>query len=226
MKFTQLLLASQLSTQPELLAGLKVPFKRMKTQNHISKFQNSHPQPAIQAAVLARAQGYKTYIQNVNRNASHRGEWVLSLYTLIETKCNHQTIPCNRCNRKAIIEKLGGHCCQVHTGLALLDPYHQQEMTHFVTTRAWIRPYEQQEIETGESNVETEEIENIPPPLNLDMVLSVSGCPANILGMPLCSIANMLEVWGLSVDLNIHSLCRRQLGIDCRNYMLRSQSLI
>lgn len=217
MKFTSLLLASPLASSPEMLSWLKVPFKPVRGRQGGASFNELGVSPATQAALLALSQ-----TQTVQE--TRIGEWILGTYTLVESNCKAQPAPRDNCDARTMLRELSGQCYQVHTGLALRDPSTGRESTSYVSTRVWLQAYTDVELDIALSQLHS--VGAAETYVDQSLMAHVEGCYANVLGFPLCAVASMLEAWGLSVDLNIHSMCRSYLGFFCQDYSLRTRTFI
>ncbi len=216
MKFTSLLLTSPLSSSPEMLSWLKVPFRPVRGKQTVA-FSGASVSPATQAALLALSQ-----TQTVRE--TRIGEWVLGTYTLVESHCKAQPAPGDNCDARTMLRDLSGQCYQVHTGLALRDPATGRESTSYVSTRVWLQPYTDVELDIALAQLHA--VGATETYVDQSLMAHVEGCYANVLGFPLCAVANMLEAWGLAVDLNIHGMCRNYLGFFCKDYSLRTRAFV
>lgn len=216
MKFTGLLLASPLSSSPEMLSWLKVPFKPVGGKQR-AVLERGGLSSATQAALLALSQTQAVRETRI-------GEWILGTYTLVESNCKTQSVPTESCDARTMFSELSGQCYQVHTGLALRDPSTGREATGYVSTRVWLQAYTDVELDIALSQLHS--VGSAETYVDQSLMAQVEGCYANVLGFPLCAVANMLEAWGLTVDLNIHGMCRSYLGYFCRDYSLRTRTLV
>ncbi len=199
-----------------MLSWLGVPFKSVAGGQGASLKTLGVSTPT-QATLLALSQAQAVHETRI-------GEWVLGTYTLVESNCKAQPAPCDSCDARTMLNDLSGQCYQVHTGLALRDPSTGRESMGYVSTRVWLQAYTDVELDIALAQLHP--VGEAETYVDQSLMARVEGCYANVLGFPLCAVANMLEAWGLSVDLNIHGMCRSYLGFFCRDYSLRTRSLV
>jgi nucleoside triphosphate pyrophosphatase len=106
----------------------------------------------------------------------------------------------------------------VMTGLAVLQPGSNRLITDVCTSRVQIRDFSEKEIqvyiETGDS-IDKAGAYAIQNP-EFDPVSQLDGCYANVVGLPICYMAHMLQDFGLYEPSGLTEPCRTNPGNTCR----------
>lgn len=116
-----------------------------------------------------------------------------------------------------ILERLRGQTHQVYTGLALLCPRDSLLLKEVCVTDVPMREYSDEEIlayvRTGDP-LDKAGAYAIQHP-GFHPVESISGCYANVMGLPVCYVILMMRQIGIQPDTDIFAGCETLLGYEC-----------
>ena len=129
-----------------------------------------------------------------------------------------------------MLVRLRGRPHQVHTGLAVLQPVGNQLISQLTTTTVFMRNYSDEEIRAYVASGD---------PLDkagayaiqyraFHPVESLEGCYANVVGMPLCRLAEMLQSFGQTPGRTPEVACTSLTGQTCpvyEHFLLAEQSV-
>jgi MAF protein len=99
----------------------------------------------------------------------------------------------------AMLRRLRGREHRVVTGVAVARPGGQDMKTAACSTSVWMRPYSDAEMEAFVASGEALDKAGAYAIQDLGFrpVRSLQGCPANVVGLPLCTLARLLEGEGV-----------------------------
>jgi septum formation protein len=118
---------------------------------------------------------------------------------------------------ESMLRRLRGHCHLVMTGVALLDVSGASLVSDFCETQVPMRTYTDAEmfayITSGDpfDKAGAYAIQHA----GFHPVESLEGCYANVMGLPLCHVARMLESVGLPPAEDFSTVCRLELEASC-----------
>lgn len=106
---------------------------------------------------------------------------------------------------------------QVKTGLAVCDPHSGRLETALAVTEVHMRPYSQAEIEAYIASGDPFDKAGAYAIQNAAFhpVDRIQGCYANVVGLPLCLLARLLEKFGLAPRGVFPLACEENLGYKC-----------
>lgn len=118
----------------------------------------------------------------------------------------------------AMLRRLRGRLHRVYTGLAALRPMDGAVISRVVSTDVWMRNYSDAEIERYVASGD---------PLDkagayaiqhagFQPVQNLQGCYANVMGLPVCHLAQMLAEFGLEPRTSIPLACQEALDRPCQ----------
>jgi len=105
----------------------------------------------------------------------------------------------------------------VHTGVSVVDTGGGRELVWSVTTVVWMREYTPAEIEdyiASGDPFDKAGAYSIQHP-GFAPVERIAGCYTNVMGMPLCSLAERLAGFGLRLAPDVPAGCIAFTGRDC-----------
>ncbi|GBD09365.1 Septum formation protein Maf [Candidatus Thermoflexus japonica] len=121
---------------------------------------------------------------------------------------------------RAMLQALRGRPHAVHTAVALYLPRRDEHLLEVATTRVWMRPYTEEEIEaylaTGDP-LDKAGAYAIQYP-EFRPAQGVEGCYAAVVGLPLCHLARALRRWGWSPPEDLPARCQSILEQSCFVY--------
>lgn len=194
------ILASASPRRQKLFALLGVPF--VVRVADVDEASMPGETPAHMAARLARAK------------ASAVGEQANGLVaaadTLVVVDKEVLGKPANPAEATAMLRQLRGRSHQVLTGFAVLDANSGQAHVAVVTTDVWIRAYTDEEIAAyvtsgdpmDKAGAYAIQHQAFAPVARLD------GCPANVMGLPMCRVDAVLRTGGLALGTTPVQSCR------------------
>ncbi len=145
---------------------------------------------------------------------------VLAADTLVDLEGKILGKPEGTQKARAMLQALRGRPHQVHTAVAVYNPSRGEHLLEVATTRVWMRPYTDPEIEiylaTGDP-LDKAGAYAIQHP-GFQPVRMVEGCYAAVVGLPLCHIAQALRRWGWSPPEDLPARCQSALGHRCAVY--------
>jgi septum formation protein len=116
-----------------------------------------------------------------------------------------------------MLRRLRGHSHRVMTGLAVLDIAHNSLTGDCTETQVPMRDYTEAEISAYIASGDPFDKAGayaIQHP-GFHPVESLEGCFANVMGLPLCQVARILESLGLPPVEGLAAICQTELGKPC-----------
>jgi len=119
-----------------------------------------------------------------------------------------------------MLKELRGRSHQVFTAIAVYQPELDQLYTDLAATDVPMRDYTDQEIEayiqTGDPFDKAGSYAIQHP--EFKPVDHLSGCYANVVGLPLCHLVRTLRKLDIHPGLDVPAACQQELGYDCPVY--------
>ncbi len=119
-----------------------------------------------------------------------------------------------------MLQSLRGRVHQVHTGIAIFDVNQDKLLTDCATTDVPMRDYSDEEIDkyiaTGDPFDKAGSYAIQHP--GFHPVENLSGCYANVVGLPLCHLTRTFDQMGVLPKSDIPTACQRELGYTCPIY--------
>ncbi|MEA3308867.1 MAG: Maf family protein [Chloroflexota bacterium] len=204
----QLYLASQSPRRRMMLAWLGIPFQA--TSAHLDETPYPDEKPAALVVRLARQKA---------RAVDGAGTEVLVLAADTVVELNERALgkPPNAEAARAMLRRLRAAPHRVHTGVALYAPATGRTITRRVTTTVQMRAYSDAEIEaylaSGDpfDKAGSYAIQHA----GFHPVQELACCYANVVGLPLCAVAALLESSGLEISPQLPALCYQHFGYLC-----------
>jgi septum formation protein len=125
--------------------------------------------------------------------------------------------PADDAEAEAMLRSLRGRTHQVHTALVVRRAPDEQVVSDVCTTDVLMRPYDDEEmrayIASGDplDKAGAYAIQHA----GFHPVESLTGCYTNVMGLPVCTLANMLADFGISPRAEIGRRCLDELGYRC-----------
>ncbi|MGD0573847.1 MAG: Maf family protein [Anaerolineales bacterium] len=146
-----------------------------------------------------------------------RREWILSADTVVADGQHVLGKPRTRAQAREFLRQLRGRKHRVLTGLTLLETSSDNSWTELALTSVRMRRYSDRELERY---LETDDPMDKAGAYGIQHtgfhpVASIEGCYANVMGLPLCHVRNLILAAGLSAPADLPALCRAQLGRQC-----------
>lgn len=197
---TSVVLASASPRRHELFALLGVPFT-VHTAD-IDETLRPDERPIHTAVRLARA---KASVVGMQINGL-----VVAADTLVVLGDGILGKPNDADDATAVLRRLRSRSHQVLTGFAVLDTESGEVHTQVISTDVWMRTYTDEEIATYVASGDPMDKAGayaIQHP-NFAPVARIDGCPANVMGLPVCQVDEMLKACGLQLGTTPVQSCR------------------
>jgi MAF protein len=128
--------------------------------------------------------------------------------------------PADALEAAAMLRRLRGHKHQVYSALAVLRMHDQLLLSDVCTTEVPMRLYSDEEIETYVASGDPLDKAGAYAIQNRDFkpVLSLSGCFAGVMGLPLCHLDRLLRQMGAAGRADLPHACQAALDYACDVY--------
>ena len=195
-----LILASASPRRRELLALLRVPFRVCTADVDETPLPGEKAEQV--AARLARAKALAV--------AERVAGVILAADTVVALDDEILGKPANPQEAFAMLRRLRGRAHQVFTGIAVLDTRTGQIVTEVVSTEVWMDNYSDEQIARYVASGDPMDKAGAYAIQNKDFapVVHLLGCPANVMGLPVCKVVQVLRTFGWPLDGTAVSTCR------------------
>ncbi len=200
-----LVLASNSPRRQELLSVLGLPYTIRVAA--VDESIRSGETPEAMVARLAREKALAVPLSP--------GELLIAADTTVELEGQVLGKPADREEAHRMLRRLRGRMHRVHTAVALRQG--EEVEVQVVTTQVWMRAYREEELEAYLSSGQAEDkagaygIQDEP----FSPAERVEGCYMNVVGFPLCHLAQGLLRRGISMPHLPPAYCRSILGYPC-----------
>lgn len=210
MPTTRLLLASQSPRRREMITWLDLSVRA--TSAEIDEQPQDGETPAAMTVRLALSKAHMVA-------PSVTDVWILAADTIVDLNNMPLGKPKTPSEARAMLQQLREQPHHVHTGLAIRDPSEARTSARWVTTDIHMRTYTDTEIEAYVASNDPMDKAGAYAIQNPDFhpVSRVDRCYANVVGLPLCAVATLLQEWGLAISVNIPDVCFTHFGYRCPN---------
>ncbi len=118
---------------------------------------------------------------------------------------------------RRMLELLRDQWHQVYTGIAAYDPLHDRLEAEVVLTQVHMRPYSEAEVAGYIASGDPFDKAGAYAIQNADFhpVDRIEGCYSNVMGLPLCHLACLLQKFGLPIRPDLPLVCEQNLGYKC-----------
>ena len=148
------------------------------------------------------------------------GEWIVAADTTVADEALILGKPQDADEAMSMLLGLRGRVHQVYTAVAVFDPHSGRMRTELASTDVPMRSYTHQEVQTyiatgdpfdkaGSYAIQHPEFRPVE---------ALSGCYANVVGLPLCHLARALQSFGLTAVSDLPQKCQAYLQYDCTVY--------
>lgn len=202
---THVILASASPRRHQLFALLGVPFVV-----HTADINETPLPEELPERTAARLAGTKARVA-----AAQVDGLVVAADTLVVLDGEILGKPVDAADAVTILRRLRGRSHQVLTGFAVLGPDCEEVHTHVVRTDVWMRTYTDEEIAAyvasgdplDKAGAYAIQYRSFAP------VARVDGCPANVMGLPVCKIDQVLRARHLELGPTPVQSCRPAAGV-------------
>lgn len=206
----QLILASTSPRRNELLRLLGIPFEK-----RVSNADETHPEDvdAVEyVRQMAREKGLAVFHAD--------GEWILSADTIVALDGRVVGKPADDHEANETLRALRGRGHKVYTALCLRTKNGGEALESLCATDVLMRDYSDEELA---AYIASEDYKDKAGGYAIQHqqfhpCAGVEGCYANVMGLPLCHLAMLLESAGCKVDVDVPQVCQRYNNITCEVY--------
>ncbi len=205
----RLLLASGSPRRRELARWLGLPVRVVPPQ--VDETRRAGETPEAYVRRLARAKATALSEQ------AAADEIILAADTVVVDGTRILGKPRHPQEAEAMLRTLQGRAHRVLTGFALLWPAQDRQMVALIESRVHMRPLSAEErrayIATGDplDKAGAYAVQNT----TFRPVQQVSGCFANVVGLPVCAIAEGVMAWGCPRIRGLVPRCAQAFGYNC-----------
>ena len=206
----KLILASTSPRRNELLRLLGIPFEKRP-----SNVDETHPEDVDAVAYvrqMAREKGLAV---------SHtEGEWILSADTIVALDGQVVGKPADEEEAYEILRSLRARGHEVYTALCLHTKNGGKALESLCATDVFMRDYSDEELAEYIASDDYKDkaggyaIQH----KQFNPCTGVQGCYANVMGLPLCHLALLLESAGCKLEADVPQACQRYNDITCEVY--------
>ena len=206
---THLVLASNSPRRRELFQLLHVPFVSWTAEIDETPLSGEDPAGMVQRLSLTKARAVAALTAGP--------ALVVGSDTTVAFEGTVLGKPVDAAEARRMLYDLRGRPHDVHTGVSVVDTGSGRELVWSVTTVVWMRDYTPAEIESYIASGDPFDkagAYSIQHP-GFAPVERIAGCYTNVMGMPLCALAERLADVGLQLNPHIPAACAAYTGHLC-----------
>ncbi len=208
----RLVLASQSSRRRELLALIGLPFEVVTAGTDEERQPGETPADYVRR--LSREKALAAAL-SVGSSAL-----ILAADTIVVDGTDVLEKPRNAEDAAAMLRRLRGHTHEVYTAVTLLETTNGQMITQVVCSPVPMRSYSEAEIaayiasgdpfdKAGAYGIQNSEFHPAE---------GFAHCFANVMGLPLCHVARVLNMLGVKPPVDVPTTCQAHLQYSCPVY--------
>ena len=207
---TKLILASTSPRRNELLRLLGIPFEKRP-----SNADETHPDD-VDAVGYVRQMAREKGLAVLHAD----GEWILSADTIVVLDGQVVGKPADEAEAYQILRAIRARGHKVYTALCLRTENGGGTMESLCATEVFMRDYSEEELA---AYIASEDYRDKAGGYAIQHrqfhpCTGVQGCYANVMGLPLCHLAMLLESAGCKLEADVPQACQRYNGITCEVY--------
>ncbi|HOZ38949.1 MAG TPA: Maf family protein [Anaerolineaceae bacterium] len=205
-----LILASTSPRRNELLCLLGIPFEKRPSNADETHHEDVDAVEYVQQ--MAREKGLAVLQTD--------GEWILSADTIVALDGQVVGKPADEAEAYQILRALRGRGHKVYTALCLRTENGGEAAESLCDTDVFMRDYTEDELAAYIASADYKDkaggyaIQH----KQFHPCTGVEGCYANVMGLPLCHLAMLLESAGCKVEVDVPQACQRYNQITCEVY--------
>jgi len=213
---TEFILASKSPRRKTLLRNLIDPFIVVNSEVEEQEIPGEKPPELVKRLAKEKAlQGGANISPNSLKNAL-----VIGADTIVVDGEEVLGKPLDQADAARILEQLKGRTHQVLSGIALYDLSSGEIQARLVCTEVEMREYTEDEIQeyiasgdpldkAGAYGIQNRDFNPAP---------KFYGCFANVMGLPLCHLAVLMNEMGLDPDHRVAERCQESIEYQCPVY--------
>ena len=210
-----ILLASGSPRRRDLIALLGLPVETAPAD--IDETPHPGEDPAFMVARLSLAKAESARVTARPLDYLTTRPILLAADTTVSLDGEILAKPADAVEARSMLTQLRGRSHQVYTAIALIDMETGEHITDLATTEVPMRQYSDEEMEgyiaTGDSLDKAGGYAIQHDGFN--PVATMSGCYANVVGLPLCHVARSLRALGVEPLADVPAACQAHLGYEC-----------
>lgn len=209
-----LILASASPRRRELLGLLGLPFSIRRAMIDESLYPDENPVAAVLRLAQQKAETVARDQRWINAPIVIGSDTIVALDGKVLGK------PKSEADAEMTLRRLRGREHQVYTALSLITAPGTAPLDCVAETQVPMRHYDDHEImlyvRSGDpfDKAGAYAIQN----RSFQPVVNLSGCYANVMGLPLCHLACLLTGLGVAPGADVPSVCQARLEYDCDVY--------
>ena len=210
MSEVKLVLASTSPRRNELLLLLGIPFEKRP-----SNADETHPDD-VDAVEYVRQMAREKGLAVLHTD----NKWILSADTIVALDGQVVGKPTDDANAYEILRALRARGHKVYTALCLRTQNGGGTLESLCATDVFMRDYSEEELAVYiDSNDYKDKAGGYAiQHKQFHPCTGVEGCYANVMGLPLCHLAMLLESAGCTLDTDVPQACQRYNDITCEVY--------
>lgn len=213
----EIILASTSPRRRELLALAGWPFEIIPADVDETT-QNGEPADEY---VYRLAQVKAKVVANLHQNGSQgNGEYIIAADTTVADRGQILGKPGDAAEAESMLLNLRGRTHQVYTAVSIIEAKTGQTITELAATNVPMREYTQDEIDAYIASGDPFDKAGgyaIQHP-GFRPVEHLTGCYANVVGLPLCHLMRAAKKFGLDPEADIPAACQQKLHYTCKIY--------
>jgi len=218
-----ILLASGSPRRRKLISLLRLPFETLPAD--VDETPHPGEDPTIMVARLSRAKAESARAttrpldHSTTRPPDHPTPRpiLLAADTTVSLDGEILAKPADAVDARSMLMRLRGRSHQVYTAITLIDLETGEQVSDLATTEVPMRDYSDEEMEayiaTGDSLDKAGGYAIQHGGFN--PVAMMSGCYANVVGLPLCHVTRSLRALGVEPSADVPSACQAHLKYEC-----------
>jgi MAF protein len=204
----EIILASASPRRRELFTLFKLPYRCVSANLNENQLPDENPTDYVTRLALQKGE------------AINAENLVLSADTIVVFEGEVLGKPANDQEAREMLKRMRGKPHSVLTALALRQKSSRLLLQDICLTQVLMRSYSDSDIE---SYIQSDDYRDKAGGYAIQHkdfhpVAAVQGCYANVMGLPLCNLACLLQKAGIAVEVDIPEACQRHLGITCEVY--------
>jgi len=205
-----ILLASQSPRRRELIQLLGLPVQAAAADVDETPLPHEAPAAYVRRLAAAKARALAAARPEGSR-------WIVAADTAVVDGGEILGKPADSAEAAAMLRRLRGRAHTVLTGVAVLDAATGRLETTVARTAVFMRAFTDEEIAAYVSSGDPLDKAGAYAIQNRAFapVARIEGCYANVVGLPLCTLACMLRAQGASPTADVPARCTSALGYNC-----------
>ncbi|NPA92939.1 MAG: septum formation protein Maf [Chloroflexi bacterium] len=215
-----ILLASQSPRRRELIKLLGLPVQAAAANVDETPLPNEAPADYVRRLAATKAQAL-THVLSGGRSEAPdemgKLRWIVAADTAVVDRGEILGKPADEAEAEAMLRRLRGREHAVLTGVAVLDTLTGRMETTVERTAVFMRAFTDDEIAAYVASGDPLDKAGAYAIQNRAFapVERIEGCYANVVGLPLCTLACMLRTLGASPAEDVPARCVAALGYNC-----------